>query len=72
MTLRKITFDNSVNYIPQSEETQERDNTPNTFQKKTLFLVKKNKKLSQNNKNYITYVAGEGFGLYKRSMNCYF
>ena len=28
MTLRKITIDNSVRYVPISEKSQERDNTP--------------------------------------------
>ena len=37
MTLRKITVDNSLNYVPQSEQTQsfsrERDNKTNTIKK---------------------------------------
>ena len=28
MTIRKITVDNSVRYIPKSEQTKERENKP--------------------------------------------
>ena len=38
MTLRKTTVDNSVNYIPQSEQTESfsRDIKPNTIKKLSL------------------------------------
>ena len=62
MTLRKITVDNSVKYIAQSEQTQsisrererererEKDIEPNTL--KNISLPRKqNKKLSQKMKN---------------------
>ena len=41
MTLRKTTDDNSVKYIPQSEQTQERESEPKTI--KNTPLPKKNK-----------------------------
>ena len=59
MTLRKITIDNSVRYIPKSEQTKEikriqpisGGGKPNTR--------KRNKKLSQNNKKWVA----SGFGV---------
>ena len=48
MTLRKITIDNSVRYIPKSEQTKEIK--PKTI--KTGSLPRKqNKNISQNSKN---------------------
>ena len=41
MTLRKKTFDNSLKYIAQCDQTQERDNKPNTIKN-----GKQNQKLS--------------------------
>ena len=41
MRLVKITIDNKVKYIPQSEETGERDFKPNTI--KNISIRKKNK-----------------------------
>ena len=74
MTLRKTTVDNSVNYIPQSEQTQSfpRDIKPNT-KKKVSLPRKQNKKLSQNIKKFVKdIITGEGFRILKRKMNCYF
>ena len=57
MTLRELTVDNSVKYIPQSEKTQsfsekrEREIKSNTT-KKSSFRRKQNKKLSQNKKKF--------------------
>ena len=52
MTLRRITIDDSVKIIAQSEQTQERDNKPNTI--KNISLPKKrNKNISQNNKKIL-------------------
>ena len=42
MTLRKITINKNVRYIPQSEQTQQRDSTPKTI-KVNHFLVNKSK-----------------------------
>ena len=54
MVLRKITINKSVKYIPQSEPTKERDFETN--QRKNISLPRKqNKRVSQNNKNFIKY-----------------
>ena len=76
MTLRKITVNDSVNCIAQIEETQsissEGDIEPNRI-KITSLPKKQNKKLSQINKTFIKeYITGEGFGILKRIMKCYF
>ena len=57
MTLRKITIDNSVRYIPKSEQT--RENKAKTIPRK------QNKKLSQNNKKFLNNVSASGFKLLK-------
>ena len=49
MTLRKITVDDDVRFIPKTEQTKERDNKPKTRKARSI-LRKQNKKLSQNNK----------------------
>ena len=58
MTLRKITIDNSVRYIPKSEITKE-------IKLKTLkagsLPHKQNKKPSQNNKNFLKNISASGF-----------
>ena len=51
MTLRKITVDNSVRYVPKSEK-------PKTTKAGSLPR-KQNKKLSQNNKKWVA----SGFGV---------
>ena len=52
MTSRKITVDNSLKYIPQSEQTQERDSKPNTIKNNSLPR-KQNINSSKNNKNLL-------------------
>ena len=49
MTLRKITVDNSVKHVPQSDQT--REIKPNTI--RNFFPEKQIKKISQNIKNII-------------------
>ena len=61
MTLRKITIDNSVRYIPISEQTKERKIEPNTIKAGSLPR-KQNKNISQNNKKFLKNVAAGGFG----------
>ena len=69
MTLRKITVDNSVRYVPKSEQTREikqnmiKSISPPRKQKKTFH--KTVKKILKN-------PAREGFGVLKGIMNCYF
>ena len=60
MTLRKITIDNSVRYIPVIEKTKERDNKPKTIKAGSLSR-KQNKKPSQNNKKFLKNISASGF-----------
>ena len=66
MTLRKITVDKSVRYVPKSEKPQ-KEIKPKAVKAGSHYR-KQNKKLSQNKKKW---VAG-GFCMLKRIMNCYF
>ena len=68
MTLRNVTFDNSVNYNSKDKNSQ------SNFKPKTISLPKKqNNELSQYNKKFIKeYITAEGFGLPKGILNCYF
>ena len=61
MTLRKITIDNSVRYIPKSEQTKEKNNEPKPTNAGSLPR-KQNKKISQNSKKFLKNVAASGFG----------
>ena len=58
MTLRKITIDNSVRYIPKSEQTK--DIKPKTIKAGSLSR-KQNKNITQNNKKFIKKVTASGF-----------
>ena len=87
MTSRKITIDNSVRYIPKSEQTKESDIKPKTRTIKAGFLPRKqNKNCSRNNKKFLTNVAASAFAVltkyilykyicnywyYKLILNCY-
>ena len=62
MALRKITIDNSVRYIPKSEQT--RENKTKTI-KTGSIPRKQNKKISQNNKKFLNNVSASGFKLLK-------
>ena len=61
MTLRKISIDNIVKFIPQSKQTQSvakgRDSKSNTG-KKVSLPRKQNKNFSQNKKELIARVFG--------------
>ena len=58
MTLRKITIDNSVRYIPRSEQTK--DIKPKTKKAGSLSR-KQNKQPSQNNKKFLKNISASGF-----------
>ena len=60
MTLRKITIDNSVRYIPITEKTKEKEIKLKTI-KAGSIPRKQNKKLSKNNKKWVA----SGFGILK-------
>ena len=56
MTLRNITTDNSVRYIPKSEQTREN---------KTKTIKAGSLPLKQNNKKFLNNVSASGFKLLK-------
>ena len=60
MTLRKITADKSVRYIPKNEQTKERDSKPKTIKAGSLPR-KQNKNISQNIKNVLKNISASGF-----------
>ena len=64
MVLRKITVDNSVRYIPKSEQTKDIKQTT-TKNKKTQPILggKQNKKFSKNNKKFVKDFTASGFGI---------
>ena len=64
MTLRKITIDNSVRYVPKSEKPKEKEIKPKTTKAGSLPR-KQNKNISQNNKKFIKNVAASGFAVLK-------
>ena len=64
MTLRKITIDNSVRYIPKTEQTKEKNIKAKTTKAGSLPR-KQNKKPSQNNKKFLKNVAASGFAVLK-------
>ena len=82
MVLRKITIDNSVRYIPKSEQTKETKQNPtkNKNQSEKIQPVpgggkpnmrKQKKNVSQNSKKLQKNVATSGFAILKK-INCYF
>ena len=62
MTLRKITIDNSVRYVPVIEKTQEKEIKPKTIKAASLSR-KKNKNFSKNNKKFVKDFTASGFGV---------
>ena len=74
MALRKITVDNSVRYIAQSEQIQSvsRDIKPSMI-KNISILKNQNQKITRNSKNFIRdIVTGEVFRILKWITSCYF
>ena len=64
MTLRKTTINNSVRYVPKSEQTKEKDFKPKTIKASSLPR-KQNKTFSKSNKKFLKNVAASGFGVLK-------
>ena len=60
MTLRKKTIDNSVRYVPKTEQTKEKDSKPKTTKAGSL-PPKQNKLFSKNNKKFVKDFAAGGF-----------
>ena len=67
MTLRKITIDNSVRYLPKSEQTREsqpimKKNKKQSEQNQPITGGgKPNKKPSQNNRRFLKKISASGF-----------
>ena len=61
MTLRKITVDNSVRYIPVFEKIKQTDNKLKKIKASGSLPRKQNKNISQNNKKFIKSIAASGF-----------
>ena len=64
MVLRKITIDNSVRFVPENENPEERDSKPKTTKAGSL-PTKQNKNISRNSKNFLKNVAASGFAVLK-------
>ena len=62
MTLRKITIDNSVRYIPKSEQTKEKNIKPKTTKAGSLPR-KQNKNISRNSEKFVKDFAASGFAI---------
>ena len=60
MVLGKITINNSVRYVPKSEQTKERDSKPKTTKAGSLPR-KQNKNPSQNNIKFLENFFAGGF-----------
>ena len=65
MTLRKITIDNSVRYIPITEKTKGKQIKPTTIKAGSLPR-KQSKNISRNNKKFLKNVAAGGFATLTR------
>ena len=59
MTLRKITIDISVRYIPKSEQTKEKQIKPKPLKAGSLPR-KQNKNTSQNSKKFLKNISASG------------
>ena len=64
MTLRKITVDNSVRYVPKNEQTKEKDTKPKTIKAGSLPR-KQSKKFAKNNKKFVKDFTASGFAILK-------
>ena len=60
MVLRKITIDNSVRYIPKSEQTK-KNIKQNTIKSNSTPKKKQTKIISQNNKKFPKHFSAQGF-----------
>ena len=60
MTLRRKTIDNSVRYIPKSEQPKEREIKPKKI-KAGSIPRKQNKNISQNSKKFLKKISASGF-----------
>ena len=63
MVFRKLTVDNSVRYIPKSEQIKERYIKSKTIEDGSF--PRKQQNFSQNNKKFFDNVAAQGFSILK-------
>ena len=63
MVLRKITFDNSVKYVPITEKDIKQNTTKNKKIQPISGGGKQNKKFSKNNKKFVEDFTASGFGV---------
>ena len=64
MVLRKITIDNSVRFIPKSEQTRDKLIKPNTIKNK-LLPRKQGRGIPRSKKISLRNIAAGGFGILK-------
>ena len=60
MVFRKITTDNSVRYVPKSEQIKAKNIKPKTIKAGSLPR-KQNKKISQKSKKILKNISASGF-----------
>ena len=65
MTLRKITIDNSVRYIPITEKEIKQNTTKNKKIQPVSGGGKQNKKFAKNNKKFVKDFTAGGFAILK-------
>ena len=65
MTLRKITIDNSVKYIPITEKEIKHNTTKNKKIEPISGGGKQNKNFSKNNKKFVKDFTAAGFAILK-------
>ena len=65
MVLRKITIDNSVRYIPKSEQNTTKNKKQSERIQPNSGRGKPNKNISQNNKKFLKKVTAGGFAVLK-------
>ena len=63
MVIRKITIDNSVKYVPITEEDIKQNTTKNKKIQPISGEGKQNKKFSKNNKKFVKDFTASGFGV---------
>ena len=63
MALRKITIDNSVQYVPITEKDIKQNTTKNKKIQPISGGGKQNKKFSKNNKKFVKDFTASGFGV---------
>ena len=62
MVLRKIAIDNSVRYVPKTEQSKEKEIKPKTVKAGSL-LRKQNENNSQNNEKFLKNTAAGEFNI---------